>query len=47
MQTYNLFNFNIELVDESLQNKSDFHMVENFSLINLNGETLTQEAHKN
>ena len=43
---YNPSNFNPELVDKSLQNKSKNHTVSDFSLINQNGETITQEVYK-
>lgn len=44
---YNPSNFNSELVDKSLQNKSANHTISDFSLINQNGETITQETYKN
>ena len=44
---YNPANFNPKLVDKSLQNKSEYHTVSDFSLINQNGETITQEDYKN
>ncbi len=43
---YNPSNFNPELVDKSLENKTEHHTVSDFSLINQNGETITQEAYK-
>ena len=43
---YNPSNFNPELVDKSLQNKSEYHTVSDFNLINQNGETITQEDYK-
>jgi len=43
---YNPSNFNHELVDKSLQNKSKYHTVSDFNLINQNGETITQEDYK-
>jgi len=43
---YNPSNFNPELVDKSLHNKSEYHTVSDFSLINQNGETITQETYK-
>ncbi len=43
---YNPSNFNPELVDKSLHNKSEYHTVSDFSLINQNGETITQEVYK-
>ena len=44
---YNPVDFNKELVDKSLQNKSEYHTVADFELINQNGDTITQEAYKN
>ena len=43
---YNPSNFNPELVDKSLQNKSEYHTVSDFNLINQNGEVITQEDYK-
>jgi protein SCO1/2 len=43
---YNPSNFNPELVDKSLQNKTEHHTVSDFSLINQNGETITQDVYK-
>ena len=43
---YNPSDFRPELVDKSLQNKSNNHTVTNFSLINQNGDTITQETYK-
>ena len=43
---YNPANFIPELVDKSLQNKSENHTVANFNLINQNGESITQENYK-
>ena len=43
---YNPSNFNPELVDKSLQNKTEYHTVSNFNLINQNGDTITQETYK-
>ncbi len=43
---YNPSNFNLELVDKSLQNKTKNHIVSDFSLINQNGEIITQEDYK-
>lgn len=40
---YNPANFNPELVDKSLQNKSENHTVADFKLINQNGKTITQD----
>ena len=44
---YNPADFNPELVDKSLQNKKQYHRVSDFSLINQNGKTVTQEQYKN
>ena len=44
---YNPSNFNPELVDKSLQNKSNNHTVANFNLINQNGQIITQDNYKN
>ena len=44
---YNPSNFNPKLVDKSLQDKTQFHTVSDFNLINQNGETITQETYKN
>lgn len=43
---YNPSNFNPELVDRSLQSKSKSHTVLDFSLINQNGDTITQDLYK-
>ncbi len=43
---YNPSNFNPELVDESLQDKSKAHTVSDFELINQNGEVINQQAYK-
>ena len=43
---YNPANFNPELVDKSLQNKSENHTVLDFSLINQNGENINQDIYK-
>ncbi len=40
---YNPANFNPELVDKNLQNKSDNHTVADFKLTNQNGKTITQD----
>ncbi len=44
---YNPADFKPELVDKSLQNKSQFHTVADFSLINQNGDTITQKDYEN
>ena len=44
---YNPSNFNPELVDKSLQNQNKYHTVLDFSLINQNGEIITQKHYEN
>lgn len=44
---YNPANINEKLVDKSLRNTSKNHTVLDFSLINQNGQTITQEDYKN
>lgn len=44
---YNPSDFNPELVDKSLQNKTKDHTVSDFQLINQNGNAITQEHYKN
>jgi len=44
---YNPANINPELVDKSLHNKNQNHTVLDFSLINQNGDTITQNNYKN
>jgi len=43
---YNPADFNPELVDKSLHNKTEYHTVSDFQLINQNGDTITQESYK-
>lgn len=43
---YNPSNFNPELVDPSLKNKTEYHTVSDFQLINQNGDTITQDTYK-
>ena len=43
---YNPSNFNPELVDKSLQNKTQHHTVSDFELINQNGQVITQDNYK-
>ena len=38
--------FNPELVDESIQHVSKYHTIADFSLINQNGDTITQDTYK-
>ena len=44
---YNPSDFNSALVDRSLQNSTQNHLVSDFQLINQNGDTITQEDYKN
>ena len=44
---YNPANFNPELVDPSLQNKTEYHTVSDFKLINQNGDMITQDDYNN
>lgn len=37
---------NFELVDSTMQHKSKYHKIANFSLINQNGKTITQDDYK-
>ena len=43
---YNPANFNPELVDPNLRNKTEYHTISNFQLINQNGATITQNDYK-
>ncbi|TXE19996.1 SCO family protein [Psychroserpens burtonensis] len=43
---YNPSNFNPELVDKHLQNKTQNHRVSDFELINQNGQVITQDNYK-
>lgn len=47
LPVYNPSDFNSKLVDKSLQNKTNNHIVSDFNLINQNGDTITQEHYKN
>lgn len=38
---------NFEMVDSTIQYQSKYHKIANFSLINQNGDTITQEDYKN
>ena len=38
---------NQELVDSTIQHKAKYHKIADFSLINQNGETITQDTYKN
>ncbi|WP_337251720.1 hypothetical protein [Maribacter halichondriae] len=44
---YNPTDFNPELVDPSLQQKTTDHTVSDFKLTNQNGETITQKDYEN
>ena len=44
---YNPVDFNPELVDKSLQSTSKNHIISDFTLINQNGDTITQNEYKN
>lgn len=44
---YNPSNFNPELVDKSIKNKTEHHTVSDFKLINQNGDTITQNNYNN
>ncbi len=46
LPVYNPANFNPELVDSSLRNKTEYHTVSDFKLINQNGDTITQNDYK-
>ena len=37
----------VELVDSTIQHKKKYHKIADFSLINQNGDTITQETYKN
>lgn len=43
---YQPANVNVELVDNSIQHVSKYHKINDFSLTNQNGETVTQETYK-
>lgn len=47
LPVYSPSNFNPELVDRTLQGKSENHKVSEFHLINQNGDSITQENYKN
>ncbi|MDU8885824.1 SCO family protein [Yeosuana sp. MJ-SS3] len=44
---YNPSDFNPDLVDKSLRNKSKYHTVSDFSLTNQNGEIISQKDYEN
>lgn len=43
---YNPSDFNVELVDKSMQNSTKYHTVADFELVNQNGITITQKDYK-
>ena len=43
---YQPTNVNVELVDNSIQHVSKYHKINDFSLVNQNGETITQDNYK-
>lgn len=47
LPVYSPSDFNPELVDRKLQNKSESHRVSSFELINQNGKLITEEDYKN
>ena len=47
LPVYNPTDLNPELVDKSLRNKNENHIVSDFNLINQNGEIITQENYEN
>jgi len=47
LPVYNPTDLNPELVDSSIQNVSQNHNVADFTLVNQNGDTITQEDYKN
>jgi len=46
LKIYQPSDVNVELVDSTLQYKKKYHTIGDFSLINQNGETITQENYK-
>jgi protein SCO1/2 len=46
LPVYQPTNVNVELVDNSIQHVSKYHKINDFSLINQNGETITQDTYK-
>jgi len=47
LPVYNPSDFNSELVDKNLRDNNKNHLVADFTLINQNGKTITQEDYKN
>ncbi|KAB8151602.1 SCO family protein [Kordia sp. TARA_039_SRF] len=46
LPVYQPENFNVELVDPSIQHVRKYHTIKDFKLVNQNGETITQEDYK-
>ncbi|MFK7749021.1 MAG: SCO family protein [Kordia sp.] len=46
LPVYQPTNVNVELVDNSIQHISKYHKINDFSLVNQNGETITQDTYK-
>ena len=46
LPVYQPTNVNVELVDNSIQHISKYHKINDFSLVNQNGETVTQDHYK-
>ncbi|WP_298507376.1 SCO family protein [uncultured Kordia sp.] len=46
LNVYQPANVNVELVDNSIQHVSKYHKINDFSLVNQNGETITQDTYK-
>ncbi len=46
LPVYQPTNFNIDLVDSSIQHVSKYHTIKDFKLVNQNGDTITQEDYK-
>lgn len=46
LPVYQPTNVNVELVDNSIQHVSKYHKINDFSLVNQNGETITQDQYK-
>lgn len=43
---YHPFEVNVEMVDSTIQHKKKYHRIADFSLINQNGKTITQDDYK-
>jgi protein SCO1/2 len=46
LPVYQPENFNVELVDPSIQHVRKYHTIKDFKLVNQNGKTITQEDYK-